>query len=403
MTQKRVLSGMRPTGALHIGHYQGALKNWLRLQAAQDQYQCFYFVADWHALTTHYQSPEVIEASMLDMVTDWLACGLNPEQSTIFVQSWLPQHAELFVLLSMGTPLTWLERVPTYKDQMQKLADRELSTYGFLGYPLLQAADILMYRAHYVPVGEDQAPHVEFTRETARRFNHLYGQYAKADMQVLLNRLPANALERLQQLRTRHQEQGDPQAQAQGEALVAELVGLGPDDRQALLAYLLGKPRQVLVEPEVLLTEAMRLPGLDGQKMSKSYGNTIMLREEPQPIRDKIKRMPTDPQRVRRSDAGDPNRCPVYEFHKVYSDATTRDWVVQGCTSAGIGCIECKAKVAEAIIEFHAPIRERVAQYQAKPQWVKEILRTGTQRARSVAEATMHDVRSVMGLKDEAS
>jgi tryptophanyl-tRNA synthetase len=326
----RVLSGMRPTGALHLGHYHGALKNWVRLQA---DHECHYFVADWHALTTHYADHADLERNVYDMVVDWLAAGIDPDRATLFIQSRLPEHAELFTLLAMGTPLSWLERVPSYKDQMKALAGRDLATYGFLGYPLLQAADILIYKAAFVPVGEDQAPHVEITREVARRFNHLYG-----------------------------------------------------------------KGQIVLPEPATLLTESSRLPGLDGAKMSKSLGNHIAMRDEPVEVERKIKRMQTDPDRVRRTDSGNPERCPVWQFHKVYSDADTRAWVVEGCTTAGIGCLECKQPVIDAIQKEQEPWRERAEGYLANPKHVHWIVEVGTERARTVARQTMREVRSAMGL-----
>ena len=326
----RVLSGMRPTGALHLGHYHGALKNWVRLQ---DEHECFYFVADWHALTTHYADHADLERNVYDMVVDWLAAGIDPDRATLFIQSRLPEHAELFTLLAMGTPLSWLERVPTYKDQMKALSGHDLATYGFLGYPLLQAADILIYQAAFVPVGEDQAPHVEITREVARRFNHLYG-----------------------------------------------------------------KGQTVLPEPATLLTETSKLPGLDGAKMSKSLGNDIAMREEPAEVERKIKRMPTDPDRVRRTDTGNPERCPVWQFHTLYSDADTREWVVKGCTTAGIGCLECKQPVIDAILKEQEPWRERAEAYLTNPKHVHWIVEVGTERARTIARKTMREVRGAMGL-----
>jgi tryptophanyl-tRNA synthetase len=328
--KQRVLSGMRPTGALHLGHYHGALKNWVQLQAGFD---CHYFVADWHALTTHYADHADLERNVYDMVVDWLAAGIDPEHATLFIQSRLPEHAELFTLLAMGTPLSWLERVPTYKDLIASAAGRDLATFGFLGYPLLQAADILIYKAAFVPVGDDQAPHVEITREVARRFNHLYGH---------------------------------------GEA--------------------------VLPEPATLLTETSRLPGLDGAKMSKSADNAIAMREEPVEVERKVRRMQTDPDRVRRTDKGDPNRCPVWQFHRVYSDAHTQAWVTKGCTTAGIGCLECKQPVIDAIVREQQPWRERAEAYLSNPKQVQWIVEVGTERARGVARATMREVRAAMGL-----
>ncbi len=398
----RVLSGMRPTGALHLGHYHGALKNWVRLQA---EYDSFFFVADWHALTTHYEERDVMERFVYDMVIDWIAAGLDPQQSTIFIQSRLPEHAELFTLLAMGTPLGWLERVPTYKDQMEKLKDRDLATYGFLGYPLLQAADILIYRAAFVPVGEDQASHVELTREVARRFNHLYGRPVDfaARVAASIAKLPKDDARYLEKQRKAFGETGAAEALAKGENLIAkaarEVAGWTADDTEWLLGHLRGSGRSILVEPQALHTEVTKLPGLDGTKMSKSYGNAIAMREEPAQVEAKLRKMPTDPQRVRRTDPGNPERCPVWQFHKVYSDDSTRDWVVKGCTTAGIGCLECKQPVIDAILRQQAPWRERAEPYLTDPKKVKAIVDEGTDRARSVAQNTMQDVRAAMGLR----
>jgi tryptophanyl-tRNA synthetase len=397
----RVLSGMRPTGALHLGHYHGALKNWVRLQESHD---CYFFVADWHALTTHYEDREVIERNVYDMVIDWLAAGLDPEKATIFIQSRLPEHAELFTLLAMGTPLGWLERVPTYKDQMEKLKDRDLATYGFLGYPLLQAADILIYKAAYVPVGEDQASHVELTREVARRFNHLYGRVPgfEAKVATAIAKLSKDDQRYLEKQRKAYGETGDAAALGKGEALVrraeAGIEGWNADDTELLLGHLKGTGRTILPEPQALLTEVSRLPGLDGGKMSKSYGNTIAMREEPASVKQKIERMPTDPQRVRRTDAGDPSRCPVWQFHQVYSDEATQAWAKQGCTTAGIGCLDCKQPVISAIQKEQAPWRERAEPYLTDPKRVHWLVEMGTERARAVARKTMKDVRQAMGL-----
>ena len=397
----RVLSGMRPTGALHLGHYHGALKNWVRLQA---EYECFYFVADWHALTTHYEEREVIEKNVYDMVIDWIAAGLDPEQCTIFIQSRLPEHAELFTLLAMGTPLGWLERVPTYKDQMEKLNDRDLATYGFLGYPLLQAADILIYKASYVPVGEDQSSHVELTREVARRFNHLYGRGASFEQQVAaaLARLPKDDQRYYERQRKAFGETGSHEAWAKGEALVrrnaAAIEGWLDAETELLLGHLKGSGRSVLVEPQALHTEVLRLPGLDGAKMSKSYGNAVLMRDEPAVVEKKIRGMATDPARVRRNDPGDPGKCPVWDFHKLYSSDATQQWVVEGCKSAGIGCLECKQPVIDAIVAEQKPWRERAAPLLANPKQVHWIVEVGTERARTVARETMKGVRSAMGL-----
>ena len=399
--KSRVLSGMRPTGAMHLGHYHGALKNWVQLQHEHD---CFFFVADWHALTTHYEERDVMERYVYEMVTDWLAAGLDPDKCTIFIQSRLPEHAELFTLLAMGTPLGWLERVPTYKDQMDKLKDRDLATYGFLGYPLLQAADILIYRAHYVPVGEDQASHVELTREVARRFNSLYGRPANFDALVTaaLAKLPKDDARYLEKQRKAYTESGHAEALAKGEALVAKaaanIAGWTNDDSELLTGHLKGSGKTILTEPAALHTEVKVLPGLDGAKMSKSYGNSIAMREEPATVKQKVQTMPTDPARVRRSDPGNPEKCPVWKFHQVYSDAATKDWVVKGCTSAGIGCLECKKPVIDAIIAEQQPWRERAAAYLADPKKVHWIVEMGTERARTVAKQTMRDVRVAMGL-----
>jgi tryptophanyl-tRNA synthetase len=392
----RVLSGMRPTGALHLGHYHGALKNWVRLQ---DDYDCFFFVADWHALTTHYEDREIMERHVYDMVTDWIAAGLDPERSTIFIQSRLPEHAELFTLLAMGTPLGWLERVPTYKDQMEKLKDRDLATYGFLGYPLLQAADILIYKAAFVPVGEDQASHVELTREVARRFNHLYGHVPNfaAKVATALARLSKDDARYLEKQRKDHQESGKPEALAKGEGVIRR-AELGADHTELLLGHLKGTGKTILPEPQALHTEVKKLPGLDGAKMSKSYGNAIAMREEPAAVKQKIEKMPTDPARVRRTDPGNPDKCPVWQFHKVYTTAEVQQWAWQGCTTAGIGCLDCKAPVIEAIVKEQQPWRERAAEYLAEPKKIQWLVEAGTERARAVARETMKDVRAAMGL-----
>jgi tryptophanyl-tRNA synthetase len=399
--RQRVLSGMRPTGALHLGHYHGALKNWVRLQ---DEYECFYFVADWHALTTHYEERQVLERYVYDMVVDWIAAGLDPERSTIFIQSRLPEHAELFTLLAMGTPLGWLERVPTYKDQMEKLKDRDLATYGFLGYPLLQAADILIYRAAFVPVGEDQSSHVELTREVARRFNNLYGRSQGFELRVAaaLAKLPKDDARYFEKQRKAFGETGNAEALAKGEGMVAkaaaQLPGWASGDSELLLGHLRGAGQTVLTEPKALHTEVLRLPGLDGTKMSKSYGNAILMRDEPAEVTKKIRGMATDPARGRRTDPGDPEKCPVWQFHKLYSDAPTQAWVVQGCKSAGIGCLECKQPVIDAVIKEQTPWRERAEAYLSDPKKVHWIVEMGTERARTVARQTMKDVRSAIGL-----
>jgi len=324
----RILSGMRPTGALHLGNLMGALRNWVRLQ---ESYECFYSIVDWHSLTTDYADTQAIRDSVVEVATDWLAAGLDPERSTLFVQSWVPQHAELHLLLSMVVPVPWLERVPTYKEQQQQLSDKDLTTYGFLGYPVLQTADIIIYKADAVPVGEDQAPHIELAREIVRRFNNLYGP--------------------------------------------------------------------VFPEPKTLLTETPRIPGTDGRKMSKSYGNAVYMKDSPDEVRQKLKPMLTDPARKRRSDPGGPELCPVYDLHKAFSTQQTRDWVVAGCKSAGIGCLDCKAKLTEHLLAGLEQIHARRPEYARRPDTVWDILREGSRKARAVAEATLDEVRAAMKLK----
>ena len=397
MFAERVLSGMRPTGNLHLGHYHGVLKNWVRLQS---EYPCFFFVADWHALTTHYETPDVIEQSVWDMVIDWLAAGVDPNQATLFIQSKVPEHAELFLLLSMGTPLGWLERVPTYKDQIEKLKEKDLQTYGFLGYPLLQAADILIYRAQHVPVGEDQVPHVEMTREVARRFNYLYGREAGFEEKALeaVKKLGSKRAKMYLELRVAFQERGDDQALEQAKALLQESQSLSMADRERLFGFLEGARKIILPEPQALLTSASRMPGIDGQKMSKSYGNTISVREQPEEVIIKIRTMPTDPARVRRTDAGDPARCPVWQLHTVYSNEETKQWVDKGCKSAGIGCLECKQPVIDAILAEQQPMFERAQKYLDDPSLLRSIIADGCDQARKVAQETMREVREAMGL-----
>jgi tryptophanyl-tRNA synthetase len=397
MFETRVLSGMRPTGALHLGHYHGVLKNWVKLQA---EYPCLFFVADWHALTTDYEKPGVLQDIGNDMVIDWLASGVDPNQATIFVQSLVPEHAELHLLLSMMTPLGWLERVPTYKDQQEKLADKDLSTYGFLGYPLLQAADIMIYRAQYVPVGEDQVPHIEFTREVARRFNHLYGREPGFEdkAKAAVKKMGSKKARLFNELRTKFLENGDAEALKRAQALLDEQQNMPRGDRERLFGWLEGSGKKILVEAEALLTEASKLTGLDGQKMSKSYGNAIGLREEPESVAKKIKTMPTDPARVKRSDPGNPDKCPVWNMHVVYSDEERKAWVRKGCTTAGIGCLECKQPVVDAVLAELAPIRERAQPYLDDPTLVKGILADGCDKARKLATETMRDVREAMGL-----
>lgn len=388
---------MRPTGSLHLGHYHGVLKNWVKLQ---HEYPCLFFVADWHALTTHYDDPQGIEKATWDMVIDWLAAGVDPSQATLFIQSQVPEHAELHLLLSMMTPLGWLERVPTYKDQQEKLANKDLATYGFLGYPLLQSADILIYRADKIPVGEDQVPHIEFSREIARRFNHLYGREPGFEDKAkeAVKKLGAKKAQLYNDLRTRFQQQGEQEAIERAHALLDEVQNLSHADRERLFGYLEGTGKMILVEPNALLTEAARMPGLDGQKMSKSYNNTIRLREDEAVVAQKLKRMPTDPARVRRTDVGNPENCPVWQLHQIYSDEGCKEWVQQGCRSASIGCLECKQPVIDSILKEQAPMRERAQYYLDDPTLLRNIIADGNEKARKLAQETMRDVREAMGL-----
>ena len=397
-SKNRVLSGMRPTGRLHLGHYHGVLKNWVKLQY---EYDCYFFVADWHALTTHYEEPQIIGASVMEMVIDWLAAGVNPANAKIFVQSEVPEHAELHLLLSMVTPLGWLERVPSYKDQQERLRERDLATYGFLGYPLLQSADILIYKAGSVPVGEDQVAHVELTREVARRFNHLYGREPdfEARVDVAIKKMGKKNAKLYKKLRKEYQEKGDQESLGVARALLDGQGNLAMGDRERLWGYLEGGGRIILPEPEALLTPASKMPGLDGQKMSKSYGNTIALRDDPRDIEQKLRTMPTDPARARLKDPGNPDKCPVFQLHEVYSDENRKQWVREGCTSAGIGCLDCKQPIIDSVLGELAPIRERAREFEEDPQLVRNILLEGGEAARSVAEETMDEVRSVIGLK----
>ena len=397
MAVERVLSGMRPTGNLHLGHYNGVLKNWVKLQ---HEYECLFFVADWHALTTHYDTPEIIEESVWEMVIDWLAAGVDPANATIFIQSRVPEHAELHTLLSMITPLSWLERVPTYKDQQEKLASKDLSTYGFLGYPLLQSADILIYKATQVPVGEDQIPHIEFTREIARRFNHIYGKEAgfEEKAEAAIKKLGSKRAAVYEEMRNAYQQSGDNEALDSARAMIEEQQGMSIGDKERLLGYLEGGGKMILIEPEYKLMPASKMTGLDGQKMSKSYNNTISLREDTDTVAKKIKTMPTDPARIRRTDQGDPAKCPVWQLHEVYSDNSVKDWVQTGCKSASIGCIECKQPVIDAVLKELKPIQERAAQYAEDPTLVKNIVAEGCEKARKLARETMRDVRDAMGL-----
>jgi len=395
---QRVLSGMRSSGQLHLGHYHGVLKNWARLQ---HEYECFFMVADWHALTTEYENPAIIANSVWDMVIDWLAAGVDPGAAKLFIQSHVPEHAELHLLLSMITPLGWLERVPTYKDQQEKLKEKDLATYGFLGYPLLQSADVLIYKAGLVPVGEDQVPHIELTREIARRFNHLYGREADfaGKAEAAAKKMGKKNAKLYQDLRKRYQEQGDHEALETAHALLEAQQNITLGDRERLFGYLEGGGRIILPEPQALLTSMSKMPGLDGQKMSKSYGNTITLREAPESVQHKLRTMPTDPARVRRSDPGDPEKCPVWQLHQVYSTDEVKDWVQQGCRSAGIGCLECKQPVIDAVLAEQVPIRERAQEFIANPNLVRNIIADGCEAARDVARETLTEVRQAMGLQ----
>ena len=394
---QRVLSGMRPTGRLHLGHYHGVLRNWVRLQ---HEFECYYFVADWHALTTHYEDSGVISANVWDMVIDWLAAGIDPGDATLFIQSRVAEHAELHLLLSMVAPLGWLERVPSYKDQQEKLRERDLATYGFLGYPVLQSADILIYRAGLVPVGEDQVAHVELTRELARRFNFVFGreQGFEEKAESAIKKMGKKNAKLYRKLRRKYQEQGDPGALETARALLDNQQNITLGDRERLFGYLEGGGRVILPEPRALLTEASKMPGLDGHKMSKSYGNVIEMRENPDDVREKLRRMPTDPARVRRTDPGDPDKCPVWQFHLVYSDEETRRWAGDGCRTAGIGCLDCKQPVIDAVLAEQAPIRERAREYESQPDLVRSIVAEGCDRARDAARETMDGVRQAMGL-----
>tara|TARA_R110002096_G_scaffold92144_5_gene208311 strand:+ start:9782 stop:10957 length:1176 start_codon:yes stop_codon:yes gene_type:complete len=388
---------MRPTGQLHLGHYHGVLKNWVELQ---QQYKCYFFVADWHALTTHYEDPSIIGDSTLDMVIDWLAAGVDHGLADLFIQSSIPEHAELHLLLSMITPLGWLERVPSYKDQQEKLKEKDLATYGFLGYPLLQSADILMYKSGLVPVGADQVAHVELTREIARRFNHLYGREPgfEEKAEAAIKKMGKKNAKMFIKLRNAYQQDGDQEAIGVARALLEAQQNITVGDKERLYGYLDGSGRVVLPEPQALLTKASKMPGLDGQKMSKSYNNTIALRDKPEDVEKKLRTMPTDPARVRRTDPGDPAKCPVWQFHEVYSDESVCDWVQKGCRSASIGCLDCKQPVVEAVLTELKPIQERAQEYTEQPDLVRSIISEGNEKARDVAKETLEDVKFAMGI-----
>ncbi|MEW5056584.1 MAG: tryptophan--tRNA ligase [Cycloclasticus sp.] len=395
---RRVLSGMRPTGQLHLGHYHGVLKNWVELQ---QEYKCYFFVADWHALTTHYEDPSVIASSTWDMVIDWLAAGVDHGLADLFIQSSIPEHAELHLLLSMMTPLGWLERVPSFKDQQEKLKEKDLATYGFLGYPLLQSADILMYKAGLVPVGADQVAHVELTREVARRFNYLYGREPDFEekAEAAIKKMGKKNAKMFNKLRSAYQENGDQEALGVARALLEAQQNITVGDKERLFGYLEGTGRVVLPEPKALLTKASKMPGLDGQKMSKSYNNTIALRDKPGDVEKKLRTMPTDPARVRRTDPGEPSKCPVWQFHEIYSDEGVRDWVQEGCRTAGIGCLDCKQPVIDAVLRELKPMQERAKEYTEQPELVRAIIHEGTEKARDVAKDTLDEVKAVMGMK----
>jgi tryptophanyl-tRNA synthetase len=418
---KRVLSGMRPTGRLHLGHYFGALSNWLKLQ---EEYDCFFFVADWHALTTHYQDASSIAENSLQVAIDWLAAGIDPTKSTIFIQSSVLEHAELYLLLSMITPLSWLERVPTYKEQIDNLKDRDLGTYGFLGYPLLQSADIVIYDADLVPVGEDQVPHVELTREVVRRFNTQFGfeidaKLFAADHAAILGAVFAEISRETVDPGRVKQREFEPFFRTAVRKHVAEvgfanfLETLNRGPKPSISGSLDAPPRRggggkffklrdVLVGPNHLLTETPRLPGTDGRRMAKSYGNAIWLSDTPDAIEDKVRNMMTDPQRVKRTDPGRPEICPVFAYHKLFSPPEIIAWSSQGCRTAGIGCVECKKKMADGLVAWIAPVQERRKEFEAHPQLVWDILDAGGKKARGAARRTMKRVRNAIFDWDDA-
>jgi len=394
---RRVLSGMRPTGPLHLGHFHGVLKNWVQLQ---HEYECFFFVADWHALTTNYEETGIISETVFDIVVDWLSVGINPGEATLFIQSRVPEHAELHLLLSMITPVSWLERVPSYKDQQEKLKERDLSTYGFLGYPLLQTADILIYKAAQVPVGEDQVAHIEMSREVARRFNFLYGREPgfEEKAESAARKMGKKNAKLYFGIRRAYQETGDGEALEKGRALIESQQNISLGDRERLLGYLEGGGKVILPEPHALLTPASKMPGLDGEKMSKSYDNVIRLRESPEEVNRKLRTMPTDPARVRRSDPGDPDKCPVWNFHKIYSTEEVRQWAREGCVTAGIGCLDCKQPIIDAVLKEQQPIRERSEEILSDPDAVRAVIDEGCEAARDVARDTLEEVRHAMNL-----
>lgn len=396
-SQRRVVSGMRPSGRLHLGHYHGVLKNWTRLQ---HEYECYFCIVDWHALTTDYEASGAIAQHVMDMAVDWLAAGVSPSSATLFIQSHVPEHAELHLLLSMICPLGWLERVPSYKELQQHLQHKELDTYGFLGYPLLQAADILLYRAGLVPVGADQLPHIEFARDVARRFNHLYGREADFEdkAEAAIRRLGKKTAKLYTSLRKSYQEQGDVEALGTARAIIKEQQTITLSDQERLYGYLEGCGKLLLPEPQALLSDAPKISGLDGGKMAKSNSNAIFLRDTSEEVAEKIRRMPTDPARGHRQDPGEPTRCPVWQMHVTHSDEAVRQWAEQGCRSAGIGCLECKAPLIDAIRAELAPLQERALDYEQNPDLVRSILADGAERARDEARETLVEVRQAMGL-----
>ncbi len=396
-SERRIVSGMRPTGKLHLGHLHGVLKNWIKLQ---HEYDCFFFVADFHALTTNYEDSRNIEQHSFETVIDWLAAGVNPGSCTIFLQSKVPEHTELHLLLSMITPLSWLERVPSYKDQQAKLNDKELGTYGFLGYPLLQAADILIYKAGKVPVGADQVAHIELTREIARRFNHIYGREEGFEEQAeaAIKRMGKKAAKLYRDLRRSFLEKGDSEALLKARALLEGQQNLSIGDKERLYGYLEGGGRIILTEPEPILTDVPKMPGLDGEKMSKSYDNVISLREEPLEIESKIRKMMTDPARVRLKDPGNPSNCPVYDLHQVYSSEDTKSWVRNGCSDASIGCIDCKKPLIDSINTEQQVMIERAQQFEEDPDLVHSIIQEGSEQARLVARETLDEVKECIGI-----
>jgi tryptophanyl-tRNA synthetase len=391
---------MRPTGPLHLGNYHGALRNWVELQY---QYECYFFVADWHALTTGYEDTSRLQENIRQVLIDYLAAGLNPGVATLFIQSHVPEHAELHLLLSMITPLGWLERVPTYKDQQEELKEKDLATYGFLGYPLLQSADILLYRPMHVPVGEDQVSHLEITREIARRFNHLFGreQDFEAKAEKAVKSLGGRNTTSYRQLRRKFQETGDTAALERAQALVQSNNRITVADRERLLGYLEGGGLTILQEPQALLTATPKVPGVDGRKMSKSYGNTIGLREEPDVVVEKLRKMQTDPARQRRTDPGNPDICPVFELHKIYSDQPTQEWAAHGCRTAGIGCLDCKKPVIDKVVEEITAMRKRAQEFEESPEALRNIVAEGADKAREVARQTLDDVRRAMHLRED--